>query len=1053
MIYIQGKENGEMLLDSIKNGPFQLASEITVKDTDGVINIKCKQTPDDLSPKERSRYDSDIKAINIILLGLLVDIYTLINHYQTTKEIWERVKELMEGTEMTKQERESMLYDEFDRFTSELGESIYSYYLSYAKLINGMNMINMLMANMQINTKFLNDLQPEWIRFVTAAKQARNLYVVNFDQLYAFLKHNEKDAKEVREMGEGHIAKQCTTKKRVKDTEWFKDKMLLVQAQEVGADHVDAYDSDCDNEPTASAIFMASLSPVGSLNDDTVAPTYDSDILSEVPYYDTYRDGDVLKSAIKETEYTEHSISHYYSYNELTSDSNVPPPVQNKDMIFFVVDQMKSQVEQCSWETTDIRGAFKQDVIPFFKNLRETFKLFEKGLYKEVNEMKDIFKQMEYEVDQCSMEKKSFEIEKKQLLINNDRLLEKNISYDIMCTYLLSLMKLKVMEIELLEEARALKPLDEHIGQTSKFIERIQELLVYVSASCPFTESRNEKWAPATSHKKNNKPYIDASIKKQTIEKITQKHAVKQNTQKTDNAMLLSTGRVSYTDATGSKPKRNTKSDRIQRSSSRSKKNKIPTGRTFKLVGKLCPPSRNTSTRVVSPGESLSRSFLNFEIHPFNLHDFGFERLLSNEELPPWKFDYIGILEIVLWYLDSGCSKHITGHRDKLINFVSKFMGTVRFGNNHFAAIMGYGDLQIGNITILRVYYIEGLSHNLFSIRQFYDLDLEVTSINGKRYILVIIDDYFRFTWVKFLRTKDEALTIIIKFLKQAQVNLKATLRYLQTDNDTKFINQTLQNYMEDIGITYRTFTAPTLPLPDTTRASSSTTIDHDATSPRTSPNNDTTTSLIHSTNVKEPNKKKKQNLIVTPNQIFGSSISNSSSESSITDCRHFKLCILPTPHVNTKRVFKVKLDEYGGVLKNKARLVAKGLRQQEGIDFEESFSPVARIEAILIFVAYICSSKICIISRWDCEAAFLMVFSKKKHTTKHIAVRYHFIKEQVENEIVELYFVKTAYQLVDIFTKALARERFKFLVKRLGMQSITPEELKYLAESNEDEE
>ncbi|GKE34595.1 hypothetical protein Tco_1453917 [Tanacetum coccineum] len=70
---------------------------------------------------------------------------------------------------------------------------------------------------------------------------------------------------------------------------------------------------------------------------------------------------------------------------------------------------------------------------------------------------------------------------------------------------------------------------------------------------------------------------------------------------------------------------------------------------------------------------------------------------------------------------------------------------------------------------------------------------------------------------------------------------------------------------------------------------------------------------------------------------------------------------------------------------------------------------------------------------------------------TKHITVRYHFIKEQVENEVVELYFVKTNYQLADIFTKALVRERFEFLIKRLGMQSITPEELKRLAESNEE--
>ncbi|GJW89976.1 hypothetical protein Tco_0167529 [Tanacetum coccineum] len=69
----------------------------------------------------------------------------------------------------------------------------------------------------------------------------------------------------------------------------------------------------------------------------------------------------------------------------------------------------------------------------------------------------------------------------------------------------------------------------------------------------------------------------------------------------------------------------------------------------------------------------------------------------------------------------------------------------------------------------------------------------------------------------------------------------------------------------------------------------------------------------------------------------------------------------------------------------------------------------------------------------------------------KHIAVRYHFIKDQVENEVVELYFVKTDFQLADIFTKTLARERFEFLNKRLGMQSITPKELKRLVESDEE--
>ncbi|GJZ43591.1 integrase, catalytic region, zinc finger, CCHC-type containing protein [Tanacetum coccineum] len=81
---------------------------------------------------------------------------------------------------------------------------------------------------------------------------------------------------------------------------------------------------------------------------------------------------------------------------------------------------------------------------------------------------------------------------------------------------------------------------------------------------------------------------------------------------------------------------------------------------------------------------------------------------------------------IVLWYLDLGCSKHMMGDRSQLINFVKKFIGIVRFGNDHFGAIMGYGDYVIGDSVISRVYYMEGLRHNLFSVGQFCDSDLEV---------------------------------------------------------------------------------------------------------------------------------------------------------------------------------------------------------------------------------------------------------------------------------------------------------------------------------------
>ncbi|GJY11550.1 retrovirus-related pol polyprotein from transposon TNT 1-94 [Tanacetum coccineum] len=83
------------------------------------------------------------------------------------------------------------------------------------------------------------------------------------------------------------------------------------------------------------------------------------------------------------------------------------------------------------------------------------------------------------------------------------------------------------------------------------------------------------------------------------------------------------------------------------------------------------------------------------------------------------------IVQLILFIVDSGCTKHMTGNLKLLCNFVEKFLGTVRFGNDQFAPILGYGDLIQGNVTIKRVYYVEGLNHNLFSVGQFCDANLE----------------------------------------------------------------------------------------------------------------------------------------------------------------------------------------------------------------------------------------------------------------------------------------------------------------------------------------
>nr|GEW52033.1 integrase, catalytic region, zinc finger, CCHC-type, peptidase aspartic, catalytic [Tanacetum cinerariifolium] len=93
-----------------------------------------------------------------------------------------------------------------------------------------------------------------------------------------------------------------------------------------------------------------------------------------------------------------------------------------------------------------------------------------------------------------------------------------------------------------------------------------------------------------------------------------------------------------------------------------------------------------------------------------------------------WILDKLSfnIVQICLWIIDSDCSKHMTGNRALLTNFVEKFLGTVRFGNNDFAVIVGYEDVVIGSMTIKKVYYVKGLGHNLFSVGQFCDNGLEV---------------------------------------------------------------------------------------------------------------------------------------------------------------------------------------------------------------------------------------------------------------------------------------------------------------------------------------
>nr|GEW25604.1 hypothetical protein [Tanacetum cinerariifolium] len=153
-LYMENRENGRMILNSVQNVP----------------------------------------------LGLPLDVYAIFNHFKVEKEIWDRVKLLMQGMKLSLQERECKLYDEFDKFSFVKGETLYHYYWRFAQVINNMNVINMLMRPVQVNTKLLNSLPPEWSKFVTDVKLARDLHTTNYDQLYSYLEQHEAHANETRLM-------------------------------------------------------------------------------------------------------------------------------------------------------------------------------------------------------------------------------------------------------------------------------------------------------------------------------------------------------------------------------------------------------------------------------------------------------------------------------------------------------------------------------------------------------------------------------------------------------------------------------------------------------------------------------------------------------------------------------------------------------------------------------------------------------------------------------------------------------------------------------------
>nr|GEU45379.1 copia protein [Tanacetum cinerariifolium] len=304
----------------------------------------------------------------------------------------------------------------------------------------------------------------------------------------------------------------------------------------------------------------------------------------------------------------------------------------------------------------------------------------------------------------------------------------------------------------IVKQAKAIQPLDSTLDFTCKHAKRIQELLVYVRDTCPNAVKLSETKVARTPMKK---------IKKVTFSEPIASPSTNQETHNSNKPMLHSTRVKCSTSASGSKPSGNTKNNMISQPSSSNKINKvedqprsIKTRKNkknhvmkVKCDDHVMQSMSNANPVSVSINNAYVKNSVNdvqsgclcaicgkcmiIETHHACVHLVVTKMNESQKSKSAKKhknqmFGNLRVVQIVLWYLDSECSKHMTGNRSQLINIVSKFLGTVRFGNGQIARIIGYGDYQLENVIILRVYYVEGLRHNLFSVGQFCDADLEV---------------------------------------------------------------------------------------------------------------------------------------------------------------------------------------------------------------------------------------------------------------------------------------------------------------------------------------
>ncbi|GKE18304.1 retrovirus-related pol polyprotein from transposon TNT 1-94 [Tanacetum coccineum] len=201
--YIDTKPNGEGLRKSILSGPYVPSTVLVqaVAATEGNPAIQQHTTIEtvlNMTPENKEHFLSEKEAIFLLLTGIGDDIYSTVDACKTANEMWIAIERLQQGESLNVQDVKTNLFWEFGKFTSRDGESMESYYSRFYKLMNELTRNNLQVTTMQVNVQFLQQLQPEWSRFVTVVKQSKEIDTISYHTLFDILKQYQNEVNDIR---------------------------------------------------------------------------------------------------------------------------------------------------------------------------------------------------------------------------------------------------------------------------------------------------------------------------------------------------------------------------------------------------------------------------------------------------------------------------------------------------------------------------------------------------------------------------------------------------------------------------------------------------------------------------------------------------------------------------------------------------------------------------------------------------------------------------------------------------------------------------------------